>query len=492
MVHEAPAETQRVLIVGAGFAGLAMGITLKEAGIDEFTILEQADEVGGTWRDNRYPGCGCDVQSHLYSFSFEPNPRWSRMFARQEEILQYLVHCTDKYGLRPHIRFRTAVLDARFDEPTGLWEVRTRAGDVIRARVLVTGCGVLSRPSYPDIAGLSTFAGKTFHSADWDAAFPLEGRTVAVIGTGASAVQIIPSIAPKVARLAVYQRTPPWVLPKPDREIGAVEQALFARVPALQKALRRVIYWQREALVLGLAVEPRLMKIAEAVGRKYVEESVADPALRAKVLPTYAMGCKRIVPSNDYYGALQRENVEVVTEPIAEIRANGVLTRDGTERQADALVLATGFQAAEHVAPFELRGRAGARLDEVWRDGAEAYLGTTVSGFPNLFMMTGPNTLLGHSSMVFIIEAQARYVLSSIRAMRERRLKLVDVRADAQARYNERLQERLGKTVWASGCTSWYKTRSGKNTMLWPGFTFEYRLRTRRFEPRDYELVPAG
>jgi cation diffusion facilitator CzcD-associated flavoprotein CzcO len=487
-----------ILIIGSGFAGLGMAIQLAKAGLHDFVLLEQDDDLGGTWRDNHYPGCACDVPSHLYSFSFEPWPGWTREFAPQREILEYLRHCADRYALRPHIRFGTRVAWARWDEAAGLWEVGTevrteagaRAGETLRARVVVSACGAMSRPQLPDIPGLASFEGTIFHSARWDHAFPLAGKTVAVVGTGASAIQLVPAIAPDVARLFVYQRTPPWTLPKPDGPIAPWKRALFARVPAAQKLARAGIYWARELLALGFVVEPRLMKLGERIARKHLARSVADPALRAKVTPGYTLGCKRVLPTNDYLPALQRANVELVTGGIAEVRACSVVSQDGTARAVDAIVLATGFEVSEHVAPFAVRGRDGRNLEDVWGGaGAEAYLGTTVSGFPNLFFLIGPNTGLGHSSMVLMIESQLAYVLDAVKKMRARRLKLVDVKAAVQARYNARLQERLKRTVWASGCMSWYLTRSGKNTTLWPGFTFEFRLRTRRFDLRSYEQV---
>jgi cation diffusion facilitator CzcD-associated flavoprotein CzcO len=478
-----------ILIVGSGFAGLGMAIRLKEAGIDDFVLLEQADDIGGTWRDNHYPGCACDVPSQLYSFSFEPWPSWTRDFAPQREILEYLRHCADKYGVRPHIRFGARVVRARWDEADGAWQVSTSDGKTVRARVVVSGCGPLSRPKLPDIPGLGSFEGKTFHSARWDHAFPLEGKTVAVVGTGASAVQIVPEIAPKVGKLFVYQRTAPWVMPKPDGPIPHWKRRLYARVPAAQNAARQGIYWSREMLALGFVVEPRIMKLGERLARRFLARSVADPALRARLTPSYTMGCKRILPTNSYLPALQRENVDLVTDGIAEVRAGSIVSKDGTERAVDVIVLATGFEAAEHVAPFEVRGRGGRELDEVWRDGASAYLGTTVSGFPNMFLLVGPNTGLGHSSMVFMIESQVAYVLDAVKKMRALGLKAVDVKADTQARYNERLQERLKGTVWSSGCMSWYLTRSGRNTTIWPGFTFEFRLRTRRFDAGSYDQV---
>ncbi|HEX8796153.1 MAG TPA: NAD(P)/FAD-dependent oxidoreductase [Polyangiaceae bacterium] len=476
-----------VLIVGSGFAGLGMAIRLKQAGIDDFVVLEQASDIGGTWRDNHYPGAACDVQSHLYSFSFEPWPEWSREFAPQKEILAYLEHCADKYGIRPRIRFGARVTRARWNEDESVWEVDTSDGGTIRARVLVPGCGPLSRPVMPDIPGLASFQGKTFHSARWDHSFPLEGKTVAVVGTGASAIQIVPAIAPQVGKLFVYQRTPAWVMPKPDGEIAAWKRAAFRRLRVAQRLARHRIYWTRELMALGFVVEPRIMKLGERFGKRYLQKKVADPVLRDRLTPRYTMGCKRVLPTNDYLPALQRPNVELVTSPIAEVRAHAIATKDGIERPVDAIVLATGFEAAEQVAPFEIRGRAGHELNEVWADGAEAYLGTSVSGFPNLFMLIGPNTGLGHTSMIVMIEAQVAYVLDAVKRMRARGLASVEVRPDAQAVYNAEMQRRLANTVWASGCMSWYLTRTGKNTTLWPGFTVEFRWRTRRFDASAYD-----
>jgi cation diffusion facilitator CzcD-associated flavoprotein CzcO len=484
-----PAQVQTALIVGSGFAGLGMGIRLKQAGIHDFTIVEQGPSLGGTWRDNTYPGAACDVESHLYSFSYEPNPRWSRMFAPHHEIKAYLEHCADKYGVRPHLRFNTAATGATFDDSSGVWTVQCSDGVARQARGIIAACGGLSVPAKPEIPGLESFEGKLFHSARWDHSFPLGGKTVAVIGTGASAIQIVPGIAGVVGKLQVFQRTPPWIMPKADRDLTPAEQARFRRVPALQQLARLRQYWTHELMAVGFVVEPRILRLASGLALKHLRASIRNPVLLKQLTPTYTMGCKRILLSNDYYPALERPNVELVTEGILEVRPHSIVTRDGREHPVDVIVLATGFQAAEAAAPFEVRGRAGADLNETWRAGPEAFLGTTVSGFPNLFLLVGPNTGLGHSSMVFMIESQVEYVLSALRTLRKKGLRFVDVLPDAQARYNAELQERLGRTVWSTGCSSWYQTRSGRNTTLWPGFTFEFRRRTRRFDPDAYLLV---
>jgi cation diffusion facilitator CzcD-associated flavoprotein CzcO len=484
-------STNAVVIVGTGFAGLGMAIRLKQSGFHDFVILEQGAGVGGTWRDNTYPGAACDIPSYLYSFSFEPNPRWSRSFSGQAEILAYLEHCADKFELRPHLRFNSGVTRADWDDRAGLWTVQTSDGKTYRAKALVSGCGGLSRPSYPDIPGLASFQGKTFHSARWDASYSLEGKRVGVLGTGASAIQIVPTIAPKVAHLDVFQRTPPWIVPKMDVPIPERMKSAFSAVPLLQHAARAAIYGLLEWRAYAFVVQPSLLKQAQKQATRYLESRVKDPALRAKLTPSYTMGCKRILLSNDYFEAVQRPNVDVVTDAIERVTPNGVLTKDGVEHPLDALVCATGFQAAEACAPFEVRGKDGRDLNEAWKNGAEAYLGTTVSGFPNLFLLVGPNTGLGHNSMVFIIESQVEYVLDAVRTMRDRRIKSVDVRRPRQDEYNAFLQRRLSKAVWSTGgCKAWYTTRDGKNTTLWPGFTFDYRFRTRRFDPAPYHVEP--
>ncbi|MCU0680975.1 MAG: NAD(P)/FAD-dependent oxidoreductase [Polyangiaceae bacterium] len=484
-------ENRHVVIVGAGFAGLCMAIRLKQAGLSDFTVLERGERLGGTWRDNDYPGAACDVRSHLYSFSFEPNPGWSRSFAPQAEILGYLERCADRYGLRPHLELGVDVQGASFDEASGLWSITTGDGRVRRARWLVSGCGGLSRPSLPAIEGLGRFEGPVFHSARWRHDVSLEGQRVAVVGTGASAIQIVPALAPKAGRLTLFQRTPPWVMPKADGPIGPRARALFGALPWSQRLARLACYLRNELVGTGFVGHTPLLRLVERLARRHLAASVPDPVLRAKVTPDYRLGCKRILISDDYYQALARPNVELVTAPVAALRARAVVDAEGRAWPADAVVFATGFQAAEAAPPFEVRGRGGVNLADAWREGPEAFLGTTVAGFPNLFLIVGPNTGLGHSSMVLMIESQAQYIVSAIETMRARSLKAVEVRREAQADYNRGLQRRLAGTVWAQGgCTSWYQTRAGKNTTLWPGYTWEYRLRTRRFKLRDYALEP--
>jgi len=489
----ARADVEDVVIVGAGFAGIGMAIRLDAVGRKRFVILEKSDRVGGTWRDNSYPGCACDVPAHLYSYSFEPNPTWSLPYAPQREILAYLERCVDKYGLRDRLRLGTAAVKATFDEELGLWSIVTSASTTIRARSLVVGTGPLNRWSMPDLDGLDRFRGPKFHSSAWDHSVSLDGKKIAVVGTGASAIQIVPAIAERVGQLHLFQRTPPWILPKQNGVIDERAQERFARHPALQAALRAGIYGLTELFGLGFTHARPIMKLAELASRKYLEKSVADPALREALTPGYAMGCKRVLFSNDFYPALQRENVELVTSGVAEVRERSIVTRDGREREVDVLALATGFDAATIQAPFAIHGRGGRALP----DGADAYLGTTFSGFPNLFMIIGPNTGLGHTSMIVMMEAQIGYILGALRAMDEKRLKLIDVRESVQRKYNEKIQARLAGSVWnRGGCVSWYRTKSGKNTTLWPGLTLEYRARMRRFDFESYasavEALPVG
>ncbi|TGL61120.1 NAD(P)/FAD-dependent oxidoreductase [Leptospira sarikeiensis] len=486
-------EAQKVydaVIIGTGFAGLCMGIRLKKSGIDSFVILEKGNGIGGTWRDNTYPGAACDVQSHLYSFSFAPKSNWSRLFGPQKEILQYMNDCTDQFGIRSHIRTNSEVSGAWFDEKDGIWEISTKEGTTYKAKAVVSGTGGLSRPVLPNIKGIDTFKGAKFHSAKWDHSYDIQGKTVAVIGTGASAIQIVPTIAPLVGNLKLFQRTPAWIIPKPDSNIAGSVKGIFKFIPPLRWLFRKAIYWLNEIGVLAFAINPKLMKIFEKFAKSFIKKSIHSEELQQKLTPNYTIGCKRILLSNDYYPALNRENVDLITDGIQEITSSGVKTKDGKEHKVDAIIFATGFQAAEAVSPFEIRGRDGKLLADVWEDGAEAYLGTTVSGFPNLFMIVGPNTGLGHSSMILMIESQVQYTLQGIRYLRKKNIKFIDVRKDIQDKYNTEIQKRLSKSVWLTGgCVSWYNTSTGRNTTLWPGFTFEFKARTFFLSPKDYEFV---
>ncbi len=481
----------QVAIVGAGFSGLAMGAKLKEAGIHDFVLFEKADEVGGTWRDNTYPGAACDVPSHLYSFSFAPNPHWSRSFSPQEEIQAYLVETADRFGLRPHIRFDHRVLEARWDDGRDLWRIETNRG-TFHARFLVSGMGGLHEPSMPDIPGLDTFEGTTFHSARWNHDHDLTGERVAVIGTGASAIQFVPQIQPKVGHLALFQRTPPWIVPRMDRNITRFERWLFRRFPFTQRLARAGIYWSRESLALGLTRDRRLLKGIQAIARAQLRGQVRDRTLRSKLTPSYTIGCKRIIIANDYYPALTQPNMEVVTSRIAEAGPTWILTEDGVKHEVDTIIYGTGFHVTDLPAAQHLYGKSGVRLADAWADGMEAYLGTTVAGFPNLFFLIGPNTGLGHNSIVYMIEAQVAYVVDLLKHVRATGRNLVEVRPDVQTSFNQELQARMRPTVWVSGgCASWYLDDRGRNTTLWPDFTWRFKKRTAKFDPESY-VIRAG
>ena len=479
-------RTPTVAIVGAGFGGIGLGIKLKEAGIESFTILEKGSRVGGVWRDNSYPGLTCDVPSLLYQFSFEPNHDWSRRFPRRDEILAYIERCADRHGLHEHIRLSTEVAQADFDEASGRWRIGRVGGEEIEADVLVTATGQLSRPSYPRIAGLDTFEGEMFHSARWNHDYDLAGRRVAAIGTGASAIQYIPEIAPLVDRLDVYQRTPNWTISKPDRPYRPREKALFRRFPWIPALSRRITYVRFELFTLGMTRFPWLLRAHERDHEKRVEQEVPDPELRAKLIPEYPLGCKRVLVTSDWLPALARPNVHVITDDVAEVTPRGVRTADGTEREADAIILGTGFQANEFLAPMAIRGRGGLDLNDAWRDGAEAYLGLAVSGFPNMFMLYGPNTNLGAGSIITMLESQIGYVVEAVEGLRRSGAPWMDVREDVQTEFNREVQRRLTGTVWTAGCNSWYRTESGKVTNNWTGFVTEYRRRTRRPDPADF------
>ncbi|NML31053.1 flavin-containing monooxygenase [Paraburkholderia antibiotica] len=483
----------RIAIVGSGFAGIGMAIRLQQMGITSFTVYEAASGIGGTWRDNTYPGAACDIPSHLYSFSFEANPTWSRAFSGQAEILAYIQHCARKYGVERYVRCNAKVSAARFDEARQLWLVdidTLGTRETIEADVLIAASGPLSRPALPRIAGIERFEGKLFHSARWDHAYPLDGKRVAVIGTGASAIQFVPRIQPRVAHLALFQRTAPWVMPKPDKPIGPRARWLFRTLPFTQRFVRSAIYWQLESRAIAFVVNPKLMKLPMKFGLSYLERRVPDPALRAKLTPNYRLGCKRVLLSSEYYPAVSQPNVDVVTSGIREIVADGLVTDDGVHHRADAIICGTGFQVNDVRAPFEVTGLDGTDLSALWlRDGPEAYLGTSIANFPNFFMIVGPNTGLGHNSMIYMIESQLQYIVDCLRVLRRQNARTMTLRADVQRDFNARLQQEMRHSVWTSGCHSWYQTHSGKVTAVWPGFTFSFRKRTRRVRPQDYRFA---
>ncbi len=487
MTHIAQPKPISAVIVGAGFSGMSVAIGLIRDGIDDFTILEKASDVGGTWRENTYPGCACDVQSHLYSFSFEQNPAWTRMYAGQQEIWDYLRRCVDKHQLRPRIRFNTEFASAEFDEETNLWQVETSHGDTILARSLVLAQGPLHQPRYPETPGVDRFHGKAFHSAKWDHEHDLTGKRVAVIGTGASAIQFVPEIAKQAAEVVLLQRTPAWVMPKMDRKISRFEQRLYRMAPALQRLHRHTIYWRNEFRVFGM-MHPKAMKVLQLIGKRHIRSHIKDEQLAQALTPDFAVGCKRILISNDYYPALARGNVRLVTEGLAEVTETGVVSADGVQHPADVIIYGTGFHVSTGFETLRITGRGGLKIQDAWTDGPEAHLGSTVSGFPNMFLMLGPNTGLGHSSVLFMAEAQTRYIRSALRLLK-RGAQRIEVRRAAQADFNHSLQRRLADAVWSKGgCRSWYVDPDGKNRTLWPGFTFSYWWRTRRLNPAEYTV----
>lgn len=480
-----------IAIIGSGFSGIGMAVRLKQAGHEDFVILERAGDLGGTWRDNDYPGCACDVPSHVYSYSFELNPGWTEGYAKQPEIHAYLRRVAEKHGLLPHIRYGAEVQGAAWDEGAGEWELETPIGG-FRARFLIPATGPLSEPAIPDLPGLESFRGKTFHSGAWDHEHDLSGERVAVVGTGASAIQIVPQIQPQVAELTLFQRTPPWIVPRMNPRIGRTRRRLMRRFPFLMKALRGALYAAQEIRVFGF-LRPRWMWIAKQVAQHHLRRQVPDPQLRAKVTPGYVIGCKRVLISDDYYPSLSEPNVELVDAGVSEIRPSSVIDSAGGEHEADTIVFGTGFEVTEPPIAGVLRGRDGRTLAEHWSEGMQAYRGTTVAGFPNLFFLLGPNTGLGHNSMVYMIESQLEYVMQCLDGLRERGAGILEVRAEAQQSYNEELQQALEGTVWTAGqCQSWYLDEHGRNTAIWPGPTYRFRRLLSRFEPADYEIRPPG
>ena len=480
-----------VLIVGTGFSGLGMAIRLLESGHDDFVVLERGDDVGGTWRDNTYPGCACDVPSHLYSFSFAPNPDWTRTYPSQAEIWRYLRDCADRFNVRPHIRFGHTMTGARWDAPARRWIVDTDHG-AFAARFLVLGTGPLSEPRMPQIPGIERFRGTLFHSARWRHDHDLRGERVAVVGTGASSIQFVPQIQPLVSQLTLFQRTPAWILPHPNRSLTRAEHWLARHVPGFERLRRLGIYLSREMLVLGLTVDPRYIALLEAVARRHLHAQVSDPQLRERLTPHYRLGCKRLLISNDFYPALTQPNAELVTERLVEVREHSVVTDDGVERSVDTIIVGTGFHVTDMPVADVVIGREGRSLAHDWQGSPQAYLGTSVAGFPNFFFLTGPNTGLGHTSLVYIIESQIAYVLDAIDGARRHRVDTLEVRPEVQAAFNDEVQRRMQRTVWMrGGCASWYIDSRGRNTTLWPSFTLPFHERTRRFDASRYVLRRA-
>jgi cation diffusion facilitator CzcD-associated flavoprotein CzcO len=483
-----PEQPYRVVVVGAGFGGIGMASALTQAGIDDFLVVDRAGDLGGTWRDNTYPGLACDVPSNLYSFSFRPG-RWSRRFPPRQEILAYLHTLAEERGLGPHLRFGTGVAAAEFDERRAVWNLTLDDGGTLQATAVVSAVGQLNRPGLPDIAGRDDFTGPWWHSARWNHDVDLTGRRVAVVGTGASAIQFVPEVAKTAGHVDVYQRSAPYVLPKFDRPYREAEQDFFDRFPAVRKADRLRIFLYGELLTSGFVLSQKLLATPMQMWRRQLR-AVTDPWLRDKCIPDYVMGCKRVLFSNDWYPTLTRPNVELVTDPIERIAPGGVVTAGGATRPADVIIYGTGFKTLDFLVPMAVTGPGGRRLHETWREGAQAYLGITVSGFPNFFMLYGPNTNLGGNSIIYMLEGQIAYVRCALQALEREGLDWLDVRPEVQAAFNGWVAAASRTSVWETGCRSWYTTATGRNTNNWPDHTFLYRYRVRRFDLARYRVMP--
>jgi cation diffusion facilitator CzcD-associated flavoprotein CzcO len=482
-----PTEHHKIVIVGAGFGGIGLAIKLREAGFDDLVVLERADDLGGTWRANTYPGCACDVPSHLYSYSFAANPDWSRTYGRQREILDYLRSVATAHDVVRHIRYGAELLDARWDDATSRWRLETAAG-ALTADFLISATGVFAEAKYPALPGVDSFAGTAFHSLHWDHGHDLTGERVAVIGTGASAVQFIPEIQPKVASLTVFQRSAPWIMPRMDRHTSGVERQLLRRVPWARSAIRGALYLGIEAFGLVGFVDRRFRHPYEIVGRLQLLRQVRDPELRRTLTPDYTIGCKRAIFADDYLPALGQPNVEVVTDHIAEVRPRSIVLRDGTEREIDTIIYGTGFEQIPSA--FErVVGRDGVSIADLYRTRPQTYLGATVAGFPNFFCTLGPFGAAGNQSAIFMIESQIAYIVEALRTVRAQGARRVEVRPGVQRDFLAEMERRSASTVWLTGgCTSYYTTRDGGNAGLYPNWSFEYRRRTSRFDAEAYEV----
>jgi cation diffusion facilitator CzcD-associated flavoprotein CzcO len=481
----------RVAIIGAGFGGLGAGIRLRRSGLTDFVILERAGSVGGTWRDNTYPGCACDVPSHLYSFSFAPNPAWSHSFSPQPEIWRYLDDVSERTAVAKHIRFGTEVTEARWDADAAHWAVRTSRGD-LTADMLVSAAGPLAEPSLPDIPGLESFPGRIFHSARWDHDCDLAGQRVAVVGTGASAIQIVPAIQPVVGQLALFQRTPAWVMPRRDRRITGAERWLYRHIPPTQRLARTALHLSREALVGAFVKRPAWLRTAQRIALAHLAKSVPDPALRAALTPDYVMGCKRILLSGDFYPAVSQPNVELIASGLAKVDGSTLTAQDGTATDADVIIFATGFHTIDMPVAARIYGPGGVTLAQAWGQDMRALRGTTVAGFPNLCLVIGPNTGLGHNSMIHIVEAQAGYIAGYLDTLDRLGAAALDARDEAQQRWCAGIEQRMASTVWSTGgCVSWYLNAAGRNPTLWPGSIRQFRRATQRVDLGEYDVIPA-
>lgn len=487
-----PVISTEVVIIGSGFAGVAVAHQLQQSGINDYLILEKSDSLGGTWRDNNYPGCACDVPSHLYSFSFRPNPNWSRQFAPQEEILAYLISTARHFKIDKAIHYKRELKSAAFDSESGRWNVECADGQRYNCRFLCTAIGALHVADVPKIEGIEKFKGEAFHSSAWNHDIDLSGKNVSVVGTGASSIQFVPEIADKTKSLTVFQRTAPWILPKPDRKISVLEQTLFEKLPVVQKAARASIYWRMEARALAFTRAPKVLGLMEPLARKNIQGKIDSAATVDQVTPNFTLGCKRVLMSNKWYQSLNKENVHLVSSAVASAGKNSITDAQGISHDTDVVIYGTGFKTVDAIADMDIRGADGITLGEYWKEGAAAYKGTQVAGFPNLFIATGPNTGLGHSSMIYMIESQATYIAACIQEADARNLQWLDVKVRAQNEWVTGLQKRLKGTVWASGCKSWYMDDKGNNWTLWPDFTFTFRKLLSKVEIADLNAEPCA
>lgn len=484
-----PVKVVDVAIIGAGFAGVGVGIALKKKNINNFVIFEGDSSVGGAWRKNTYPGCGCDVPSHLYSYSFEPNPDWPEAYSKQKDIKSYIEHCTEKYQVGPHIRFNTRITHADFDEAKGVWRLTESDDSITEARVFVPAIGALSIPQYPNVKGRETFEGATSHAAAWDDTLDLTGKRVAVIGTGASAVQVVPNVAEDVAQLHVFQRTASWVIPKRNRVYTDEERQQWAKYPYKQRIERLKLYWTMETSIPALMWYPKLLEIGEAAHTKKLNRAITDPVLRKKLTPDYNLGCKRTLVSDDYFKTFARDNVHLITDDIVEITPKGIKTCDGAEHELDVIIFASGYAVGEPAYPFDISGLDGISLREYWGDQRKAYYGMAVSQFPNMLSIMGPNSGPGHTSVLVYQEAQYKYVAKYTQHLLSNELRYLNVKESVQEKQFISFQKRMKNSTWTSGCNSWYLNEDGTNSTMWPGFSFEFVLRTKRLNARAYEEV---
>lgn len=480
----------KIAIIGAGFGGLAMTIRLLQNNIRDFVILEKASEIGGTWRENQYPGAACDVQSHLYSLSFSPKTDWSKRYAEAPEIYQYMQTLTAEHQLQSYIRFNTEVCAAHYLENQCLWQLTLNQNETLTAQFVIFASGPLHVPQIPHIAGIEKFKGKVFHSSQWDHDYDLSNKNVASIGTGGSAIQYIPEIAEKVKQLYVLQRTAAWVIPRDERRYLPIEKTLFNRFDWFRKLHRARLYWTNESRVVPI-MKPQVMKYAQKLAEAYIRHQIKDPVTADKLIPNYIMGCKRILVSNKYYPSFNCKNVELVTDDILELTEDSIITKDGKKRVIDCLIYGTGFVTDPRIylKSFSCTGLNHVELTDTWKDGAESYYGISTKGFPNLFQLLGPNTVLGHNSVIFMIESQVNYILQLIEMAEKTQSQAIVVKADTQDQFNQHLQSQFTDTIWQSGCVSWYQQADGKNFSLWPNYTWRYWLKTRKANPADYRFL---